>query len=387
MTVTGTTLGSVHYFSPEQARGDEVTGTSDVYALSIVLYEMLTGRRPFEAETAAAVALKRLNEDPPSPTAIGRPQPPGLEAIVMRAMSRDPARRFPDAGAFAEALRVWRRNPDAAPADGAAGAATAAATAVTPPGGEPTVYVPPRVTRPADRQPMAPARRRDEYYDEPEAGTPWWTWLLAVLGVVLLGTIGFLGVQLLGGFGGPSASPSPSTALVTVPDCEDVTITTLRSRLLDAGIELEREEREASDTIAEDRVIRCEPASGTEVEEGRGIIVYISSGADAVAVPRLRGQTQEQAIATLERVGLQLGAITREHDPDVAEGSVIRSDPAEGVELPLDDQVDLVISRGPSPSPSPSPTPEPTPTPVPTPTPTPVPTPTPSPTPEVTPEP
>ena len=115
MTVTGTTLGSVHYFSPEQARGDEVTGASDVYALGIVLYEALTGRRPFEGDSAAAVALKRLNEDPPTPTALGHPLPPGLEAIVMRALARDPADRYPDAGAFAEALRVWRRDPDALP--------------------------------------------------------------------------------------------------------------------------------------------------------------------------------------------------------------------------------------------------------------------------------
>src|SRR5919106_6142959 len=100
MTVTGTTLGSVHYFSPEQARGDEVTGASDVYALGIVLFEMLTGRRPFEGDSAAAVALKRLNEDAPTPSSIGRPQPPGLEAIVMRALERDPVDRFPDAGSL-----------------------------------------------------------------------------------------------------------------------------------------------------------------------------------------------------------------------------------------------------------------------------------------------
>src|SRR5919107_3845859 len=99
MTVTGTTLGSVHYFSPEQARGDEVTGASDVYSLGIVLFEMLTARRPFEGDSAAGVALKRLNEDPPSPTAVGRPQPPGLEAILMRALRRDATARFPHAGA------------------------------------------------------------------------------------------------------------------------------------------------------------------------------------------------------------------------------------------------------------------------------------------------
>ena len=116
MTVTGTTLGSVHYFSPEQARGDQVTGASDVYALAIVLFEMLTGRRPFEADSAAAVALKRLSEDAPTPTSIGHPVAPGLEAILMRALSREQSERYPDAGAFAEALRVWRRDPGAAPA-------------------------------------------------------------------------------------------------------------------------------------------------------------------------------------------------------------------------------------------------------------------------------
>ena len=120
MTVTGTTLGSVHYFSPEQARGDEVTGASDVYSLGIVLYEMLTGRRPFEADSAAGVALKRLNEDPPPPESFV-PVPSGLSAIVMRALQREPADRFPDAGSFAEALRTWQKDPAAAAAHGRRG--------------------------------------------------------------------------------------------------------------------------------------------------------------------------------------------------------------------------------------------------------------------------
>ena len=382
MTVTGTTLGSVHYFSPEQARGDEVTGASDVYALAIVLYEMLTGRRPFEGDSAAAVALKRLSEDAPSPSAIGHPLPPGLEAIIMRALSREPAERFPDAGAFAEALRVWRRHPNAAPALGTA-AAGGAAVATTPAAGEPTVYVPPRVTRPADRAPIAQQRRVDPYEVEDE-GTPWWTWLLAVLGVVLLGTIGFLGVQLLGGFDGPSQSPEPSVAQVAIPDCEDVSLTTVRSRFIDLGLVIQ-EEPEVSDEIDEGRVIRCEPASGQEVDEGRTVIAYVSSGADSVAVPRLRGQTLDQARATLERQGLIVGNIDNEPDPNVPAGSVIRSNPAEGVDVEPDSQVDLVISTGPTPSPTPSPTPAPTPTPVPTPVPTLPPTPSPTPDPSAAP--
>jgi len=381
MTVTGTTLGSVHYFSPEQARGDEVTGASDVYSLAIVLYEMLTGRRPFEADSAAAVALKRLNEDPPRPADIGHPVPARLEAILMRGLAREPADRFPDAGAFAEALRVWRRDPDDA---GPPAAVVPPPVAPTPPAGEPTIYVPPRVTRPADRVPVAPPPRRapPPPVRDRDDGQPWWIWLLAVLAVVLLGAIGFLAAQLLGDVPGPS--PSPSAALVTVPQCEDVALTTLRSQAADADLVV-AVEREPSDDIEDGRVIRCDPASGEPVPEGSTLTVYVSSGADAVPVPRLRGQTLEQAQNTLAAVDLQVGALDRVPDQTVPEGSVITSTPAQGVEVEPGSQVDLVISTGPTPSPTPSPTEEPTPTPTPTPVPPPPPTEAPTPGPTATP--
>jgi eukaryotic-like serine/threonine-protein kinase len=379
MTVTGTTLGSVHYFSPEQARGDEVTGASDVYALAIVLFEMLTGRRPFEGESAAAVALKRLSEDPPTPSAIGQPVAPGLEAILMRALAREQADRYPDAGAFAEALRVWRRAPDAAPVP-VPGAAAAVAT--TPRAGEPTVYVPPRVTRPADRVPVAPPPRRDDTYDrDHEDGQPWWIWLLAVLAVFLLGAIGFLGAQLLGG--GTEPTPSPSAATVTVPECEGVALTTLRNQVIGLGLELE-EEHENSEDIDEGDVIRCEPETGQPIPEGGTLRVFVSSGEEEVQVPSLRGQTQAQAEATLREFDLTVGEIDVEPDPDVPDGSVIRSDPPSGNTVPAGSQVNLVVSSGPTPTPTPTPTPVPTPTPTVEPTvaptlPPPPPTPTPTP--------
>ena len=379
MTVTGTTLGSVHYFSPEQARGDEVTGASDVYALAIVLFEMLTGRRPFEGDSAAAVALKRLNEDPLTPSAMGHPVAPGLEAILMRALAREQADRYPDAGAFAEALRVWRRDPDAAsrPIPGAAAAAT------TPPAGEPTVYVPPRVTRPADRLPVAPPARRVATNDRGrDEGQPWWIWVLAVLAVFLLGAIGFLAVQLFGGAGEPS--PSPSAAVVTVPECEGVALTTLRGRLVDLGITPD-ERPESSEEIDDGDVIRCEPASGEEIAEGGTLRVFVSSGAEEVLVPSLRGQTQAQAEATLREFDLTVGVIDFEPDPSVPDGSVITSDPPSGNSVSAGSQVNLVVSSGPTPSPTPSPTPVPTPEPTPAPTPEPTLPPPPSLTPTPTP--
>jgi serine/threonine-protein kinase len=383
MTVTGTTLGSVHYFSPEQARGDEVTGASDVYALAIVLFEMLTARRPFEGESAAAVALKRLTDDAPTPSSLGHRIPAGLEAILMRALARDPADRYPDAGAFAEALRVWRRDPDAAPLVMGAGA-TMAAAATTPPAGEPTVYVPPRVTTPADRVPVAPPPRRPPVYEAPrDEGQPWWVWLLAFLGVLLLGALGFLAVQFLGA-GTPTPSASPTPAAITVPECEGVALATLRTRLVELGVTPEIEEESSSEVESGD-VIRCEPATGTLVDEGDPLRVVVSTGEEEVQVPSLRGQERAQAEATLREFDLTLGEITFEHDPGIPEGAVIRSDPPAGTTVDARSQVGLVVSQGPAPTPTPPPTPVPTPPPTPPPTPTPPPPPvlTPTPTPAV----
>ncbi len=374
MTVTGTTLGSVHYFSPEQARGDEVTGQSDVYALGIVLYEMLTGRRPFEGDSAAGVALKRLTEDPLPPTVHG-PVPPGLSAIVMRALERDPANRFPDAGAFAEALRVWQRNPDAA------GAAAAPLPAVIPAAGEPTVYVPPRVTLPSDRAAISgmppgragspPPPRRSMAYPAPRRNDqPWWIWLLAVLGVILLGTIGFLAASLLGGLGPNNPTPTPSGSGLGLPNWVGSPIAGVRAEAHDRGLVLV-EQTQPDDTIPVDTVISTNPTAGTSVQRGDTIHVVVSSGKEQVPVPNMFGQTRQEATTTLTTAGLVLGAVTSEPSDQPA-GEVIRSNPTAGVQVGKGSQVDIVLSSGPTPSPTPSPTPVPTPTPLP-PTPTPPP--------------
>jgi hypothetical protein len=372
MTVTGTTLGSVHYFSPEQARGDEVTGASDVYALGIVLYEMLTGRRPFEGDSAAGVALKRLNEDPPPPSTF-RPVPSGLSAIVMRALQREPRDRFPDAGSFAEALRLWQKDPSAAAA--VAGQGAAAAEAPSPTSGEPTVYVPPRVTTPADRAATGgrPPVRRPPPPAEEEQGQPWWTWLLVLLAILLLGLIGFLGVQILGNLA-PGTSPSPTPSTFALPDYIGEPIAAARRDAEDRGLKVKKVDRAASDDVDAGHVVSTTPPAGTPMSRGDEIAFTVSSGPETVAVPGLVGQTEQQAIDTLHSVGLEEGNVSHESS-SAPEGRVIATDPSEGVDWPVGGQVNLVLSSGPTPKPA-TPTPRPTATPTPVPTPSPAPTPT-----------
>src|SRR5437773_6891958 len=127
MTLPGTTLGSVHYFSPEQARGDQATPSSDIYSLGIVLYELLTGHRPWEADSAAAVAMARLAGPPPDPSAIRSGIPSDLVAIDRKALATEPADRWSSASSFAAALEAFLAG-GAVPgvAAGTAGAATIA---------------------------------------------------------------------------------------------------------------------------------------------------------------------------------------------------------------------------------------------------------------------
>jgi eukaryotic-like serine/threonine-protein kinase len=215
-----------------------------------------------------------------------------------------------------------------------------------------------------------PPRRIDPYPTDVEDGQPWWIWLLAFLAVILLGAIGFLAAQLLGGFGEPTATPTPTAAVVTVPECEGQPLTTVRSRFIELGLETD-ERAEVSETVEEDEVIRCEPTSGQEVPEGSTVRVFVSSGEELVTVPSLSGQTLEQAQATLRDFELSTGDIRREPHPNIPDGSVITSDPPPGTEEPPGTQIHLIVSTGPTPSPTPSPTPQPTPTPAPTPTPVP----------------
>jgi eukaryotic-like serine/threonine-protein kinase len=367
MTVTGTTLGSVHYFSPEQARGDEVTGRSDVYALGIVLYEMLTGHRPFEGDSAAGVALKRLTENPPRPMVGGQPLPAGLEAILRRALEREPEKRFPDAGSMAEALRAWRKDPDAVPS-GLVGAVPVAAA--TPAAGEPTVYVPPPVARPSDRAPYAGPPRQQARRVARREGQPWWIWLLALLAVLLLGIVGFLGAQILTAIR-PSTSPSPSAQTFALPNWVGQPIAQVRIDADQRHLRLS-EDTAHSDAVPANRVISTDPSAGQLVSPGDTIKVVISQGTAKVPVPPLIGQTRDEAANTLSQAGLALGRVDSKFS-DADAGTVISSNPAEGTAVAKGSPVNIVLSRGPQPTPTPSPTPLPTPTPTPPPTPTPAP--------------
>ncbi len=402
MTLPGTTLGSVHYFSPEQARGEATTPASDVYSLGIVLYELLTGRRPWEGDSAAAIAMARLSGAVPSPSAVRAGIPPALEAIVRRAMALDPAARYPTGGALAEALDRFLADQGAnapGPAIGAAAAAagalagaTSAATmaAATPPPPAGPATVASGVARPNaaarvpygqdayaggeaewDRDDRARRRREEERYEEDQpAGTSPWVWISALLALAILAVVGFLVFRLVTG-GAPPVQQVPVPNLVGLSLEEAVGIGE------DRGFEVNADGSEERDDVPENQILSQDPPEGSTIDAGGTVNVVIAVPPDSVTVPNLINVPELQAIDLLIDAGLRPGNRTEAFDDTVPAGNVADQGIDPGLQAARDTRVDYVVSQGPEPTPSP--TPSPTPTPEPTPTPTPEPTPTPMP--------
>src|SRR5262245_38263628 len=228
VTLPGTTMGSVHYFSPEQARGEPATAASDIYSLGIVLFEMLTGQRPFSGDGAAAVAMARLTTTPPRPSALRPSVPPELDQIVTRAMALEPADRYASAAAMASALEGYlggegpSNAAGAAAAGAVAGAAVASSTQAKP---TPIPYPPSAYARPPAAPPTVstkgtpppPPVPGEEPEDGEGEGSGPWAWVAGIAGILILLLIGFFLFRFLTG-GSPSGSPVPSGQPVTVPN-------------------------------------------------------------------------------------------------------------------------------------------------------------------------
>jgi len=387
MTLPGTTMGSVHYFSPEQARGEPATAASDVYALGIVLFEMLTGQRPFTGDGAASVAVARLNAVPPKPSSIRPSIPPVLDTIVERAMALDPIRRFPSAAAFANALEGFlAERPDAAAAGAAAAGAAVGAAGATVAAG---------VARPNPNQtfaypedayagsgatppPLPPSGRRREVEDDDGGGSPW-PWVAGLAGLLVLALGAFILFQLLAG------NRSPAVANVRVPNFVGKTYDQAQVLADQANVALVRSDQ-TSDKPA-NTVLAQDPAPSAEVPGGSQVQVQVAVQAQVVAVPDIRSQPEAQALDAIVGEGLKVGTRSEDFSPTVPEGSVISQSPGAGIIVARGTKVDYVVSTGPEPTPTPTPSPTPTPTPSPSPTPTPTPSPTPKPTPTPTPSP
>jgi beta-lactam-binding protein with PASTA domain len=223
------------------------------------------------------------------------------------------------------------------------------------------------------------AGRRDPEYDEPRRPNVW-PWIAGLLALVVLVAAGFLGYRLLTGPGGGSAE-TPAPGEITVPSFVDKQYADAQASALSLGIEVYQKDFVKSSDQPEGTVTAQDTAAGTSVPKGTRVGLTVVSGKELVTVPDLKNLTESEALNTIVKAGLEVGARSEASDPIVPKGSIATQDPRAGLEVPKGTPVDYTVSTGPEPTPSPTPSPTPEPTPSPTPEPTPVPTPTPEPTP------
>jgi serine/threonine-protein kinase len=300
ITQTGTMMGTAQYISPEQAQGRPVSAASDLYSIGVVLFEMLTGRVPFDGESSVPIALKHVNAEPPRPSALSPGVPVVLDEIVLHAMAKEPADRYHGAEEFSVALER--------------------ALVSLQPGGKTEVRAAPT----AVATPVA-------VVDEPPADNRR-NWLIAALVAALL-LAGLLAYLLLVG------------QKETVPNVVGRAVSDAQSRLAAAGFKSEVF-RQRNPTAPVDEVFSQTPSGGEKAKKGSTIVLNVSSGPGEVEMPDIEGQTQKEAIQQLKALGLDVRT-RREFSARFPRGIAIRTVPDAGKKAERGSTVDLYVSRGP----------------------------------------
>jgi serine/threonine-protein kinase len=324
-TVAQTTaiLGTAQYFSPEQAKGETVDARSDLYSTGVVLYEMMTGRPPFKADSPVAVAYQHVSEQPRTPSEVNPQIGESMDAVILRALEKDKRDRYSSAAEFRDDLEAV-----------AAGRKPAARLPSVDPepdlfgGAEPTPETVIRQLAFDDDAPAATSTRPPAL----------WVWggILCVA-VVVAAVALWVAAVATGNFGAD---------LRTVPDdLVGATETSATSAVkhLDLVPVLHRV---ASDTVSKGDVIRTSPGAGHRVAANTAVNLWISTGRPTTTVPTVTDERQDAATAELQAAGLELGPVSTQHSQTVPEGVVLSTSPKAGATAFKGDRVRLVVSDG-----------------------------------------
>lgn len=335
-TMTQEALGSVHYISPEQAKGNRPDARSDIYSAGVVLYEMLTNRLPFEGDNAVSVAIQHLSSVPLSPREINPEVPETLEKICMKAMASDISRRYQTADEMLADLEEFRKNPDV-------DLDFNIEDLRKPESDEPTQYIP-------AVQAVAPRRDvDDEPEDELDSAVRTRRRLLTAGAIALALALAFVIWSVVMG----SFRNDPVQTEFTVPDLLGMTIDEANAdpAVKDIFTIVEVGSRE-SNKYAAGQIVEQSPTEGNVVRSNREIQVFVSTGEKTDIMPNVVGQEHRVAKINLNQLGLELNLDNAKFEYNDAEyGTVIRTDPAAGATLHTGDTVTLIVSKGPEPKP------------------------------------
>ncbi|EJF48298.1 non-specific serine/threonine protein kinase [Enterococcus sp. C1] len=333
ITQTNSMLGSVHYLSPEQARGSMATNQSDIYAIGIILYEILTGKVPFDGESAVTIALKHFQDEIPSIRIYDKNVPQSLENVVLKATAKEPADRYKTADEMRadldtvlspDRLNEPRWEPHALMDETRVLTPVEAAQVEMPPVEEPVAET---AADQAEESAKPKKKKRKR-----------WLLLPVIMVIALLG----IGSYFL--FGGGRGD-------VAIPEVNGQTEAAARAELEAAGLQVADEVEEIEDDEVEaGNVVKTDPPEGNEVKKNSVVTLYISSGTKKITLDDYEGRSFDDVKKELIDLGFDEDRIKEELESsdDVDEGDIISQSPAAGREVsPAEDEITFKVSSGP----------------------------------------
>lgn len=337
ITQTNSMLGSVHYLSPEQARGGMATRQSDIYALGIILYEMLSGHVPFDGESAVSIALKHFQNDLPSLKDIDPGIPQALENVVLHATAKEPVDRYRTVDDMVADLKTAldgsRLNEAPFQPKGLNGDTVIMGPILkdTPMPSSFQKMETPAAEEPEEVAPLAPTPPKKK-----KSKKKWW-----IIGILAVFAVA-IGVVIALALSAP--------ADVKVPDVSGLSVAEATTKLEEAKLTVASETKEiADDKIEKDAVVKTDPEKSSVVKENREITLYVSSGPGELDVPDVTDQSYEDAVDELVAQGFTKDKIKKVEaaSDDVEKGNVVKQTPKAGQKANPDEEITLTVSTGP----------------------------------------